>query len=258
MAALAFLDLSFKVTYLPYYSTTGIWKTCCSRDKTMLLKLHPMPGKLCQTDYFPKQMQQVAKYLQWSLTQFWWTIHLKTWGNSYAFPRIPYVKIKSSALKLQFSLSNPLWVPFLKIYIRSQVTNQKLHCQNWPYKKKHMPSALKPICLEHTLSHLQKVLNWNCWSVARDTPEIFKDWSQKTRNQGIITGKIGIETSSRSTYWGRLTSCLHSFIAFVHSSLQAILNIEETGGGFRDALLHDALVLASPGCPFATNNLESN
>lgn len=136
MAALAFLDLSFKVTYLPYYSTTGIWKTCCSRDKTMLLKLHPMPGKLCQTDYFPKQMQQVAKYLQWSLTQFWWTIHLKTWGNSYAFPRIPYVKIKSSALKLQFSLSNPLWVPFLKIYIRSQVTNQKLHCQNWPYKKK--------------------------------------------------------------------------------------------------------------------------
>lgn len=33
-----------------------------------------------------------------------------------------------------------------------------------------------------------------------------------------------------------------AFIAFVHSSLQAILNIEETGGGFRDALLHDALI----------------
>ena len=125
MAALAFLDLSFKVTYLPYYSTTGTWKTCCSRDKTMLLKLHPMQGKLCQTDYFPKQMQQVAKYLQWSLTQFWWTIHLKTWGNSYAFPRIPYVKIKSNALKLQFSLSNPLWVPFLKIYtVRFNDSNQ--------------------------------------------------------------------------------------------------------------------------------------
>ena len=177
MAALAFLDLSFKVTYLPYYSTTGIWKTCCSRDKTMLLKLHPMPGKLCQTDYIPKQMQQGAKYLQWSLTQFWWTIHLKTWGNSYAAHSHEYPTSKSKVMHLNCSslfqtLSGyPSWksISDLKSQIKSYIA------KIGHTKKKHMPSALKPICLEHTLSHLQKILNWNCLSVARDTPEIFKD-----------------------------------------------------------------------------------
>ena len=126
-----------------------------------------MPGTLCQTDSFPKQMWQVAKYLQWSLTQFWWTIHLRrgvwdVWRPSNSYARLPqaFPSILAYPTSKVMQLNCSSLLQTLSGYpasgksilfdsmtpIRSQVKNQKLH-----WKKNWLPKKTYAICPEADL-----------------------------------------------------------------------------------------------------------